>query len=75
MRDLEVGIPTTSAEGVEQAVVTYCVDVSRLVLIDDQTGEPVEREGISDLAETVTFAKGKDGKWRVALVRNEPASC
>lgn len=74
-REVVVGQPREGADGKSEAVMTYCVDRSSIVLVDAETEEPIKVEGPMTLAETVTLQLGKDGKWRVALMRNEARAC
>ena len=59
--------------GVREATLTYCIDVNALRVFHIDTGEPIERSGT--YFETTTMQEGKDGKWRVSLMRNEEVPC
>ncbi|MFT3889627.1 MAG: hypothetical protein QM713_15900 [Arachnia sp.] len=74
-RDVEVGAPVEGPDGTQTAVLTYCVDASRVVVVYADTGKPFERVGPSVLRETTTLVKAHDGTWRVSLIRNQEAKC
>ncbi len=72
-RDIVVGQPEDGPPG--QVTITYCLDRSQVELVDARTGERIELELSLTYAETTTLELGDDGRWRVAMIRNEPKAC
>ena len=56
-----------------QAILTYCVDINSLVVVEQATGKQVDRSGTWQ--EHATLERGEDGVWRVSMIRNEEAPC
>jgi hypothetical protein len=57
------------------AEISYCLDRSGVSLLDAETGTAVTVDVPPTFLETATLRVGLDGKWRVAMIRNEPAAC
>lgn len=75
-RDVVVGEPTVNADGVNIAEVTYCRDDSGMDLVDITTGEVSgTKPDVATFEGTVTMEQLPDKIWRVALKRDESASC
>lgn len=70
-RDVHVGEPETSEEG-RMAVVSYCLDSSRHVVVKD--GNPVDAPGPVYAHEAATMVEGADGVWRLAHFGTEETS-
>ncbi|QNP54687.1 hypothetical protein [Tessaracoccus defluvii] len=73
IRDVSVSTPVPDDLGIRTATVKFCSDSSRVRLFRISTGERVLVE--RTLLEAFTMEEGADGKWRVAKVRNQAASC
>ena len=73
-RGISIGVARESDGGLAHADVTYCLDRSKVQLLDS-SGEAVIVEGPTTLKETATLERGLDDVWRVALIRNEAAEC
>ncbi|SHI33875.1 hypothetical protein SAMN02745244_00137 [Tessaracoccus bendigoensis DSM 12906] len=69
-RDIDVVINDGSPR---TAVVSYCMVLDSLRVVDAETGERVVRTG--SVLEQDTLEEMPDGSWRVALVRNKAAVC
>lgn len=73
-RDVTVGSPRVGSDGVKRAIVTYCVDRSKLIVVNQDTREPVDINNHLDLLEEATLAQ-VGNKWLVETIRNEDGSC
>ncbi len=75
-RDVVVGEPTVNADGVNIAEVSYCRDDSGMDLVGITTGEVSgTKPDVATFKGTVTMEQLPDKIWRVALKRDESASC
>ena len=74
-RDVEVEDPSRESDGLEFAIVQYCLDRSGVENIDTVTGERVAIEGPLTWPETMRLEKGLDGRWRAAQIRSGAGSC
>ena len=72
-RGFEVGAISTTVEGLQTAVLTYCLDLNQFQLRDLTSGEFVQNGGT--YRETAVMVEGQDGVWRVADVLSEAAAC
>lgn len=74
-RDVVVSQPTAGPDGSATAVVTYCLDRTGVRLVEVESGDSVQVDVAPTFKETATLKQGADGKWRVAMIRNEPSQC
>lgn len=74
-RAVTVGTVTPSADGAKQSVISYCVDSSRVQLINIDTNQQVQRTTSPTFLESATMERGADGVWRVGGISNREASC
>ncbi len=75
IRDVEIAARETNDDGRRTATVTYCLDSTGVSLVSISTGEKLDVTPIPTLLETMTLTEGKDGIWRVSLMRNKEATC
>lgn len=73
--DVIVGKISETADGLQQAMLSYCVDRSNAKVTtyegeDYPTGDLLPR-----FTEQATLLEGLDGIWRVALIRNSEEPC
>ena len=74
-RDVTVSEVSLRADRISEATVSYCVDGSRLVRLDAESGEPTGVEVPPTYLEQARMELALDGVWRVAQIRNQRATC
>ena len=72
-RNVVVDSPASAVSG-RTATVEYCLDRSRLSMVDVETGT-ASSDPLPNLSETATLLEGADGVWRVAQIRNDESTC
>ena len=74
-RDVVIAEDVPNQQEADTAEVRYCLDRSGVTLVDAETETAVIVDVPPTFLETATLRRGLDGKWRVAMIRNQPAAC
>lgn len=69
--DIAVAEPTTNADGMTTAQVTYCNDRSQVKVLDAKTKEDTGHRPFPYVQVTATLHEGADGIWRIAMIRDQ----
>jgi len=74
-KGVSVTAPVSASDELRRGRVEYCLDRTSLVIENFETGERRAAPGAPTFIEEVTLVEGRDGRWRVAEIRNREAPC